>query len=255
LGTDSDWLDPITEQTFKVERVGVQRINTTSMSENTAEASLYYFDVELISEGAGDFWNIAADQQMTVTGYKSDGYRLQNSDNNLTFSDVEEAEIIISRTVLEQGVDDDPRNATQVTGQNLQITYDRSDTVENVQDFSQSDVERVVCASPLARHLIPHFIRFDLIYSGGSKESIVVPEIEKYITDLFPIDTLDSSDLQGILTGRGATYVQNPIDLIAVVHRVDRSIYIQRSQDRLSTSRLASFIPDVLNISRTVGST
>lgn len=247
------WPDPVEEQTYKVLRTGVQRINTTAMSENQVEADLYYFDVELISEGAGDFWNIESGQQMTVTGYKSDGYRLETDDENLTFSDAERVKMIVSRTILEQGVDDDPINSTQLSGQNLQVTYDRSSTIENVQDFAQSDVERVVCASPLARHLIPHFIRFDVIYSGGSKESVVVPDVERYIKDLFPTDTLDSSDLQGIITGRGATYVQNPIDLIAVVHRIDRSVYLQRSQDRLSTGRLSSFIPDLLNIVRSVG--
>lgn len=252
---DPDWTATISDQTFLVSRRGVQRINTTAMSGNKAEAGLYYFDVELISEGAGDFWNVDADLQMTVAGYKSDGYFLTTDDPNLAFSEAERIKLVVSRTILEQGVDDDPQNATQVTGQNLQITYDRVQTVENLQSFSQSDVERVVCASPLARHLIPHFVRFDLNYVGGSKESIVLGDVEKYIRDLFPIDTLDSSDLQKLVTGRGATYVKNPIDLLAVVHRVDRSIWIQRSQDRLSTTRLAAFIPDGITITRNVRQT
>jgi len=252
---DGNWASTLSGQSFKVMRNGTQRITTTAMSENDAGAGLYYFDVELISEGAGDFWNIDADQQLTVDGYKSDGYYLVTDDSNLTFSESERVKMVISRTILEQGVDDDPQNATQITGQNLHISYDRVQTIENLQSFIQSDTERVVCSSPLARHLIPHFVRFDISYTGGSKENIVLADIEKYVKDLFPVDTLDASDLQSIITARGASYVKNPIDLLAVVHRVDRSIWIQRSQDRLSTTRLAAFIPDAITVTRSTRAT
>src|SRR3990172_554878 len=252
---DGNWASTLSGQSFKVMRNGTQRITTTAMSENDAGAGLYYFDVELISEGAGDFWNIDADQQLTVGGYKSDGYYLVTDDSKLNFSESERVKMVISRTILEQGVDDDPQNATQITGQNLHISYDRVQTIENLQSFIQSDTERVVCSSPLARHLIPHFVRFDISYTGGSKENIVLADIEKYVKDLFPVDTLDASDLQSIITARGASYVKNPIDLLAVVHRVDRSIWIQRSQDRLSTTRLAAFIPDAITVTRSTRAT
>lgn len=249
--TSTEWVNP-TEQSFRVRRTGVQRISTTEMAENEAEAGLYYFDVELISEGSGDFWNIESGQQLLVAGYRSDGWYMTTEDENLTFSDSELPNLVISRSILEPGVEDDPQNATQMTGQNIQIEYDRSSTVGLVQSFASSEVERVVCSNPLSRHLIPHFVRFDMTYTGGSRESVVIPEVEKYIRDLFPVDSLDSSDIQKRATDRGATYVANPIDLIAIVHSVDRSVWAQRSQDRLSTGRLSAFIPDLLNITRNV---
>jgi len=249
---NANWATPVTDQTFAVMRSGVQRITTTQMATQEAEASLYYADVELVSQGSGDAWNIDANEQLTVSGYKSDGYYLTTDDSNLTFSPAEKPKLVISRTILEDGVDDDPQNATQVTGQNIEITYDRSTTVQNVQDFAMSEVERVVCASPLSRHLIPHYIRYNFEYFGGSVESVVLADHEKYIKDLFPIDTLDASDLQKLASDRGATKVTNPLTLIAVVHGVDRGIWVQRSQDSLSTSRLSAFIPDVLNVTRNV---
>lgn len=249
---DANWTSPVTEQTFKVFRQGVQRISTTQMSEQVAEASLYYADIELISQGAGDAWNINSGEQLTASGYRSDGYYLTTDDENLTFSPVERMKLIISRSILEDGVDDDPRNATQITGQNIQITYERSSTVRNVQDFALSEVERVVCSSPLSRHLIPHFVRYDFEYFGGSTEDVVLSDHEKYIRGLFPIDTLDSSDLQKLASDRGATKITNPLTLIAVVHHIDRSVWVQRSQDALSTGRLSAFIPDILNVVRNV---
>jgi hypothetical protein len=71
-----------------------------------------------------------------------------------------------------------------------------------------------------------------------------------YILGLFPVDLLESSDLQDIAYRRGADSVQNPIDLIAIVHNVDRTIQAQRSQNNLNTGRLAAFVPDVLNVTR-----
>ena len=248
--TSTPFSDPVTEQTYTIERQGVQRINTTAMSENVAEASLFYFDVELISEGSGDTWNIDADLQMSVTGFRSDGYYLTTDNEDLSFSDIEQPRLLLSRSIQEDGVDDDPANATLLSNQNILITYERADLVTGVQNYVSSDVERVVCSSPLSRHLTPHFVRYDLRYSGGSKESVVVPELEQQIRDLFPFDGLESSDIQKIVLDRGATSITNPLDLIAIVHYPDRTIFAARSQNSLTTGRLAAFIPDILDVQR-----
>ena len=245
-------ISPLTRQSFKVLRSGVQRIVATSMASNEAEAGLYYFDVELVSQGTGDDWNIDAHQQLTATGYRSDGYYLTTDDENLTFSDAEPVKMVLSRTLLETGVDDDPANATQLSAQNVQISYERSGMVGDIQNFVSSETERVVCSSPLGRHLLPHFVRFDMSYVGGAAESVVVPEMEDYIRKIYPQNALESSDLQKIVLDQGANSITNPIDLIAIVHYTDRSVYATRSQDSLTTGRLAAFMPDVLDVVRRV---
>jgi hypothetical protein len=252
---DPNWPSTMTGETFTVFRKGVQRISTTEMASNSAEASLYYFDVDLVSQGAGDFWNISSANQMTATGFKSDGYYLTTNDVTETFSTVDEPYIILSKSMLEQGVDDDPRNATQITGQNLQVTYNNSSLVANVQNFISSETERTICASPLSRHLIPHFVRFDMTYFGGSVESVVMADILAYIKNIFPTESLNSSDVQQLAYNRGATKVTNPLTLIAVVYYVDRTVYIQRSQDSLSTGRLSAFFADVINLTRSLTGT
>lgn len=248
----SPFSSPFTRQQFKIFRTGVQRISTSQMKENTAEAGLYFFDVELVSEGTGDLWNINAGVQMIPTGYRSDGYFLTTEDGNLSFSTIERPRLSLSKSILEDGVDDDPSNATQLAGQNILITYDRSTLVEDAQNFISSETERVVNSSPLSRHLIPHFVRFDLTYVGGSKEEVVVPDVEDYITKLAPTEALESSDIQKIISDNGATSIDNPVDLIAIVHNADRSITAARSQNRLTTGRLAAFIPDLINIKRNI---
>jgi hypothetical protein len=212
-------------QQFKVFRSGLQRISSTA-------------------------YNIAANLQMTVTGYRSDGYYLTTDDPNLTFSPVEKPKLHISRSILEVGVDDDPNNATQLAGQNIQINYDQSALAGNVDSFIRSDTERVINESPLGRHLIPYFVRFSMTYTGGSTTDILIPDVQTYIQNLFPTDSLEVSSLEQLASNRGATSVDNPIDLVAVIHNFDRSITVERSQDSLNTGTLAAFIPDVLLITQ-----
>lgn len=243
----------VSSQSYRVDRMGLQRCTTGVMAGNEAEADLFYFDVELVSEGTGDVYNVEAGLDMTVSGYRSDGYRVTTDNPDLSFSTEEQPRLVISRTVLDPGVDDSPRNATQMSGQNIHITYERSNLVRDIQSYLASDTERVVCASPLSRHLIPHFVRFDVTYRGGANESVVVPELEELISGLFPFDALESSDIQKVLLDRGAVSVTNPINILAVVHNRDRTVTLARSQDALTTGRLAAFIPDVLNVTRSTG--
>ncbi len=241
-----------TREQFKILRQGTQRFSSTEMAAQVTTAGLYYVDVELVSEGTGDLWNIGSSLAMGVEDYESDGYWLTTDDDNLTFSTTEPVHLHISRTILEVGVTDDPENATQVSGQNIQVNYERSSLTATVENFVTAETERVVCSSPLARHLIPHFVRFDVTYLGGSKESVVLPDMETHIKELFPDDFLEVSDIEKILSDAGATSITNPIDLVAVVHNVDRTVSLDRSQDRLNTGRLAAFIPDRLNLIRKV---
>lgn len=243
----------VTRQSFEVQRPGVQRVSSTQMNANVAEAGLYYFDVELVSEGTGDLYNIDSSQQLLANNYRSDGYYLTTDDANFTFSPVEKVRLHVSRSILEVGVADDPINATQLSGQNLEVTYERSTLVSDVQNFASSDTERVVCANPLVRHLVPHFVRFDFAYVGGSNASIVSDDMTSYVKNLFPSDFLESSDLVDIAYKRGASSVTSPIDLIAVVHQYDRNVQVQRSQNSLNTGRLAAFVPDRITVNRTSG--
>jgi hypothetical protein len=187
---------------------------------------------------------------MVVAVYRSDGNFLTTAVPNLSLSPAEKIELHISRSILEVGVDDDPDNATQITGQSLSVNYEYSSLVQGVQSFVGAESERVVNASPLARHLVPHFVRFTVSYTGGSKETEVQPILEAYVRDLQPDQTLESSDVQKIVSDKGATSISNPIDLLAVVHNFDRTVTLARSQDGLTTGRLAAFLPDILTVTR-----
>jgi hypothetical protein len=235
---------------FTITRPGTQRIGTTAMSQNVGPAGFYFMDVELVSEGAGDIYNIDEDVSFLVNNIQSDGYFLTTSDSDLTFSPAEAIELHISKTINEAGTDDALSNATALLGQNIQINYEFSTLTSQIQNFALSDQERVVNESPLARHLIPYFVRFDLSYAGGPVPSDVEPTIETLIQALFPDQQLQVSDIQAILTIRGATSITNPLTLFGIVYNLDRTVSLEMSQDRLNVGRLAAFIPDTINLVR-----
>jgi hypothetical protein len=245
--------DAATSQQYKVVRKGSQRIVSTEMSSNTADGSLYFWDVELVSEGPGDTWNIPSDLQMRVKNYRSDGYYLTTEDSNTSFSASESLKMHLSKSILEVGVDDDPDNSTQLSGQSISIEYEYASSVGSLQSFMVSDTERVINQNPLSRFLTPHFVRFNMTYKGGVTEETLDPLLRKHIKEGIPDQPLYSSSIQRKASDKGAISITNPIDLLAIVHYFDRDIYITRSKDALTTGRLAAFIPDVLNLKRVIG--
>jgi hypothetical protein len=189
---------------------------------------------------------------LSVTGFRSDGYWLTTADPNLSFSPLEQPELHLSPTILEVGVNDSLLNATQLTGQNIQLNYEYSSLADNVDTYIRSDVQRVVCESTLGRHLIRYFVRFSLNYSGGSAVSLVTSDIEEYILELDPDEALTVSAIERLVSNRNASSVSNPLSLIALIHNPDRSITVERSQDYLNTGVLAAFFPDVLDITQSL---
>ena len=240
----------VTEGQFRVVRKGTQRITPSEMVKNVGPSGLYYWDVELFSEGTGDAWNLPVGTVMTYSGVRGDGYYLRTNDENTSYSPSESVRMVLSRFILPEGVDDSPVNAVQMPGQVMRMSYEYSDTVAVLQGVSMSDTERVVNASPLARHLLPHYVRVFAEYSGGSREVDIVPDVQQVIQDTLPGDALEVSRIQSVIMGKGATSVKSPMDLVALVHRPDRSVHLVMSQGAIFTGRLSAFIPDRVELTR-----
>lgn len=245
----------INRQQFRVRRPATQRISVSEMAKNLAEAELYYWDVQLVSEGTGDQYNLAARVDLSVEGYRSDGYDIVTDDPALSFSTLERPRLVVSRTILPLGVDDDLSNALQLSGGSLQVAYERTALVASAQSFVSAPTERVINESVLVRHLLPYFVRLDLTYAGTLREEDAVTAVNALVSAVPPDEGLEASAIEKTLLDAGATYVENPIELLAVAHAADRRISLVRSQNRIATTRLAAFIPDVVTASRKTGNT
>lgn len=227
----------------RITRPGMQHISAVEMEDNVDELGLYYWDVECISEGHGDSWNIEPDLLATVTGYSSDGWEISVEDNSFSYSMAEKPWIHISPRVLLSG-DDDPANFTTLMGDSVQITYEQDEIVESVHSFIRSPSERTLNNNPLARGLTPTFVRTNITYTGGYTESAAREAMASHIKDIMPNRRLEASDLVQILTDSGAGFVALPLTLIGISHGVNRVITVERSEDYISSDRLSVLTPD-----------
>jgi hypothetical protein len=236
-------------QHFSLIHPGVQRISSTAMEANF-DGTLYYADIEVVSEGVGNVFNLAESKKLNVFGHQSDGYLISNENPMLAFSMAESLNIRLSRRFLPVGNTDTPSNLSLMTGQNIKINYFVESLVSSIQNFSSSELDRVLNANILVKHLTPHFIYFTADFQGGSSESIIMSDIEDYIKGVGPSEVVEVSAIAEIIKRRGATRLTLPITLLAVVHESTRGIRVDRSQDSISSGRLSTFIPGVITLTR-----
>jgi len=225
-------------------RAGRQSIKAPAMNQQQDEYGLYYFDIECVSEGYGDTWNIDADQQGAISGYDSDGWSVSTEDTDFSFSMAERPWLHVTPRLLLVGSDDDPSNYEELVGRSFQITYDRDPIVEEVHAFVRDQQQRVVCESPLARALLPIFVRTSIFYRDGDAVIDTRAGIVDVIRKVLPEQYLEVSDIIDVVMRGGANYVQLPITVIGVAHNRDRTVFAARSKDLISTGRLSALIPD-----------
>lgn len=218
---------------YAIRRTGYHRVCTTEMA-NQFDGTLYYVDVQIESMGSGDDLNLLERERLeVVSGMTVDGYTYVVDNPVLSFSMQEQVSLKFDKRILPDGNSDLPENLTEVCGRNMKITYEMSPTTRIVDDLLHSDTERTINANPLARHLLPSYVLANIQYSGGSSASVVGPDIEDMVNTLSPQYPLEVSDVEALITRRGATYVKHPIELVSVTHDLDRNLVVQRSDDQL----------------------
>jgi hypothetical protein len=238
----------------------VQRISSTEMNDNQDGTGLYYVDVELLSLAPGDRNNAPGNLSMEISGHRSDGYRLYADNDTLSYSRAERLFAEISRTILLVGSSDSPEEYVQLSRQNVQVSYNRSQLVDDVQSFCDSDQHRVVVEEILARHLLPHYVNLAWRYVGGETEVSMRAALTAYLDGIGPEDELEIVDMTKIVTMRGANSIytmdsESPTGrsapvLVIVYHTVDRKVRALIVRDFAKTSRTQRFIADNLAIVR-----
>jgi len=247
--TDAPEVITATEQQFRIYRSSMVRVGTTEMSE-CKSGNFYYVDVDLVSSGLGDRYAIPSGTTLSVSNARCDGYWLSTENSDLTFSSYEKPHMHISATINEVGTQDDHSVSTKLVGQNIQVSYDRSELVDSVQTFVSDETERVLNESILVKHLTPHYVDLDITYYGGPAADDLSGYVTAHIEGLYPSEQLVGDSLQQVIASRGATKVSSPIELRAVVHLSDRNVELHRSDSALSVTRLACFIPESVRLTR-----
>ena len=250
---------PTSNMQYRIRRY-IQRISSTEMNDNVDETGLNFAEVELISEQPGNRFNIPAGFAFTFTGQRGDGFRLFTPSDVLSYSRAEILNAEISRTILLVGSSDSPEEYVQLSQQNVQVNYDRSQLVDDVQSFLDSDFNRVTTQEGIARHLLPNFVSTNWQYVGGDLEVTMRRALEEFLGDVDADEQLEVGDLLNELRRRGAVSIFSPDTdatsgrtaplFVVVYHELDRTISGMIVRDFVSTSRTKRFIPDELALFR-----
>lgn len=239
----------------------VQRAASTEMNLQLDASGLYYVDVQLVGSGPGNDRNISANLEMVESGHVSDGYRLRTENEATSFSRAEVLYAEISRSILLVGSSDSPQEYVQLSQQDVQVTYDRSTLVDDVQSFVNAKFNRVVCSEPLVRHLLPHYVSLAWNYVGGSSEADTLRAIIDFLDTVEADDGIEVQDLINELRKKGATSVYildssvasgraAPI-MVVVYHDTDRDVHALLVSDEVDTVRTQRFIPGDITVRRT----
>jgi hypothetical protein len=235
---------------YKVLRKGSQRIGATQMSTQVGEGGLFFFDLEVVSEGTGDAFNLVDNEMLDVDGHDTDGYLLSTPDPLFTFSMQDQVSIELPRRVNAVGTNDDLSEATPLQGLQVQVTADTSPEIQEAHFYLRSDTNRDACANPLALALTPHLICLSIDYFDGPTVEEAKEAIETSIHALFPDEELAVDSLVDILKRMGASSIVMPLRIFAVVLDRDRKIRLLSSQDRVSVGRQSAFYPYRINLRR-----
>jgi hypothetical protein len=215
---------------FRILRPDVIRISSTEMSEQR-DGALYFVDLPVIGYGPGKEMNVTPNDGFVLSGNrKIDGYVLQVDDENFSYSTKEGLHLVLPNSVLPVGTTAEIDNQFNLSGQNLQITYDNAPLVDDLQTLFDAPLDRVTTANMLVRHFLPGYVIFDATYSGGSSEEDVAVEIIKYIDNIDPDTAEIRTDLlQDIVKRKGAGTADLPLTVISLFHGTDRQIRGMRS--------------------------
>jgi hypothetical protein len=215
---------------FRIVRPDVLRVSSTAMALQR-EGALYYVDLPVIGYGPGSEMNVTPSDGFVLSGVrKIDGYTLEVEDEIFTYSTKEKVHLVLPNSVLPVGSTADLNNQFNLSGQNLQVTYNNAPIVEDLQAFLDSSLDRITAASMLVRHFLPAYVLLDAVYSGGSVEATVAAELINYINNINPDTAEIRTDLlKDAITRRGATTVDLPLTVIALIHGIDRRIRGMRS--------------------------
>lgn len=243
---------------YKVLRY-TQRTSTTEMTLNADASGLYYADVELISTAPGNEYNIQSELELEPTGYFSEGYELIPENEILTYSRAEVLKARLTRSILLDGSSDALTERVQLSQQNVLISYERSQLVEDVQGFCDSDSNRVVVAEALVRHLFPNYVNLRWKFIGGPSEIEAQRVLSSFLEGLSANTQLEIGNLEKELRTRGTSsiYVEDTSSptgrtapfIVVVYHGEDRRIRASIVRDFLEVGT-RRFLADTISVSR-----
>lgn len=220
-------------QPFRIYRSDIRRVTPTEMAANV-DGPLVFFDTEVVSLEPQAVANLVKDSYLTIRAntYKSFGYRHIVTDSNLTYSMLESGKVQVPTSILPVNSADSVENFIPLVGTPVEVSYERADVVQRLQEFLSSPQDRVTSANMLARHFLPSYVSYDATYTGGSAPSVIAADIFKYI-DTLPVEVpVDVSEIEKLIDQRGGN-PDTPTKVSIILHDWDRKMWAEFSENEV----------------------
>jgi hypothetical protein len=169
--------------------------------------------------------------------------------SSLRYSNIERTRLVLLNTAT--GV---VTGGGTYIGTTLRINYTYSSDVATVQTFVEARENRITNADLLAKYGVPGLIDMTVYYKSDRLVDPLLPvdatdAILQSLATLPFGDPVEVSDIQNILYGLGADYVQ-PFTITATVRLVDGTIQISTTNDTLQLDRNVAIIPNIIQTVR-----
>lgn len=222
-------------QPYRIVRTHHKKVSADQMSAQNY-LGLFYADCTFTAITPDLVSNIPSYTSLVpkISSLDTRGYQIETTDENLSFSNKEEA-FFIADAVWQ------PIGATSdyiAEFNNISLTIDLAIETSAVQGYVDSRDNRVLCSDPLVKSFCPSYVYFTVTSSGGTNALQAAEMIKEHIENLQPEDPLIVSEFEKFLHQNGISNYEHPLFIVTLTHDLDRKIVMTINQDRISDSTL-----------------
>jgi hypothetical protein len=231
---------------IKVTRSGSQIVYPANMTKD--DSGLYFFTMTASSRAPLISTRLAENTQLVIENYESYGYEFAPVNESYTYSKAEKTQIKTTPYILPDYATDHDTGFV-LSSSNVDVSYDRSQLVEDSQSFVLSDFDRVMCNNPLCRHFFPAYIHVTVRTTGSSRTSQQQQqEISRYVSSRFPNKSIDPFSIEQVLGRIGVDSIEHPITMFLITHGPDRKVSISRSAGTIVLDERYHIMEDMTGI-------
>lgn len=234
---DLSWLpDPVDNTTSFAARRGILQSNMTL----DPVSGVYFVDFDFEDFVVGVLGDRPAGTEFEVNLVTSEGWSLRPLHDVESFSVREKLVFQVS-----DYVNDTTLISEEFTAPALRLVLVTSPDIPPVQAFADSPGQRIVSEDTLIRQSLPILVSCSPV-TRGITTALAKELLSNYIEALPESGTLEVSDLSDVVYAKGATYFKHPLLLVGLGQRPDRSWFLLRSEDALTSIKTQKFIPEVI---------
>jgi hypothetical protein len=205
---------------------------------------LYYLNVPVIATQPGSGGLLTEGTEFEISNLFVEGWTLKTQNPVLSYSTKELPHLEFTRWVNDSTDLEDSGTAYAI-----RVNYEYASLLSQVQDFVESEDNRIAAEDVLVKHFQPAYFRVRMSVKGVDEDT-AKDAITEYVNDLNPTDELEASDLVDELyePNVGATKVTLPMTMVALLQDESREWTLSIDQDTLGFNRIQHFRADENNI-------